>query len=224
MSGNSKIKHVEAPPAADAPIWTADFDWPFGNPPPTRDYLASQGLDPDAMHLLGLNEAPLAPPASVQEAVAAAAQYLNRYPDNVHSGLVHAVAKRCLTAPDLQVWGSGAGELIYRAVAIAARQGLHIVSPSPTFWGYERVYALCNADVTRTRLHSDGRLDVDSLLGAITERTGIVTFATPGNPSGVRPERRGNRTCRPPDASRRSADGGRSLPRVLRLRWRPGRA
>lgn len=185
MPDSTDKTNPESSDPGGKPVWTEPFDWPFGTPPPTRDYLSSQGLDPDHMHLLGLNEAPLPPGATVQEAVARAAHVLNRYPDNVLTPLVEAVAKRTGTAAGLQIWGSGAGELIHRAVAIAARERLHIVSPSPTFWGYERIYALFDADVTRTPLQPDGRMDVAAFLAAITPRTGLVTFVTPGNPSGT---------------------------------------
>lgn len=164
--------------------WNRDFDWPFG-PPPTRDYLLGQGLDADAMHLLGLNESPLPPGQAVQEGVARGAALLNRYPDNVDSELVAAVARRTSVGAERQVWGSGAGELINRAVGIAARERLTIVSPSPTFWGYERCFLLFGSEVTRIGHDSDGRLDVEALLGAVDRRTGIVTFATPGNPNGL---------------------------------------
>jgi len=166
-------------------LWTSDFDWPFGKPPPTRDYLFSQGKNPDAMHLLGLNEAPVAPSDRVAEVLQKAAAYLNRYPDNIHTRLTEAVERIDGVPVDRQVWGSGAGELINRAVAVATHAGLNIVSMSPTFWGYERVYALHTAQVHRTDLHTDGSMDVDALLAAIDASTGIVTFATPGNPSGV---------------------------------------
>ncbi|MCC2099134.1 MAG: histidinol-phosphate aminotransferase family protein [Hyphomicrobiales bacterium] len=166
-------------------LWTADFDWPFGKPPPTRDHLASQGKNPDAMHLLGLNEAPLAPSGRVAGVLSQAAEYLNRYPDNIHEQLTKAVEKIDGVPVERQIWGSGAGELINRAVAVATNAGLNIVSMSPTFWGYERVYALHDANVHRTGLHKDGSMDVDALLAAIDGSTGIVTFATPGNPSGV---------------------------------------
>jgi len=84
-----------------------------------------------------------------------------------------------------QIWGSGAGDLINRAVSIATQHQLSIVSPSPTFWGYERTYRLQQAEVTRTEVDSNGRINVDALLAAIDSTIGIITFATPSNPSGV---------------------------------------
>lgn len=166
-------------------FWTDDFDWPFGKPPPTRDYLFSQGQDADALHLLGLNEAPFAPSDRVASALQRAAHYLNRYPDNVHEELTKAVEARHHIPAERQVWGSGAGELIYRAVALATQAGFNIVSHAPTFWGYERVFLLQKARVHRTGLKPDGTLDVEAFLSAIDRDTGIVTFATPGNPSGI---------------------------------------
>ena len=165
-------------------FWRDDFHWPFGTPP-TCDHLAANGLAPDELHLLALNESPLAPLAGVADALAQSAASLNRYPDNYFWPLVAAVEERTGIGADRQLWGNGAGELINRAVGTATRAGLSIVSPSPTFWGYERVYAIQCAKVTRTPLTRTGAVDIDALIKAIAPDTGIVTFATPGNPGGA---------------------------------------
>lgn len=164
-------------------FWTDDFAWPFGTPP-THEHLGALGQNVAALHILALNESPLAPPASVAAALGVSAGTLNLYPDNVERRLVAAVAERTGIAQDRQIWGNGAGELINRAVGAASREGLRIISPSPTFWGYERVYSIQGADVRRTPLTARGEIDVEALLAAIDEKTGIVTFATPGNPGG----------------------------------------
>ena len=165
-------------------MWNTDFEWPFKTPP-TRDFLRGQGIDVDDWHLLALNESPMGPSDGVTDRIAEVIPHLARYPDNVLGELVESVAAKTGTPEDQQVWGAGAGDLINRAVGIATQHQLNIVSPSPTFWGYERTYRLQQAEVTRTKLDNEGRIDVDALLGAINEQTGIVTFATPGNPSGV---------------------------------------
>lgn len=165
-------------------MWNTDFDWPFKTPP-TRDFLRSQGAAVDDWHLLALNECPLPPPESTQQYLADILPQLNRYPDNIRQELVQAVADKTGTGAELQIWGNGASDLINRAISIATQHQLEIVSPSPTFWGYERAYRLQQATVTRTTLDAQGDIDVDALLGAITPQTGIVTFATPGNPSGI---------------------------------------
>ena len=165
-------------------MWNTDFDWPFKTPP-TRDFLRSQGMDVDDWHLLALNESPFSPSDKTAETIAKVIPYLNRYPDNLEQSLVQAVEQKTQVPVERQVWGNGAGDLINRAVAIASQHQLNIVSPSPTFWGYERTYRLQQAEVTRTPLDVNGSIDVDALLAAINAQTGIVTFATPGNPSGV---------------------------------------
>jgi histidinol-phosphate aminotransferase len=165
-------------------FWTGDFVWPFGVPP-THDQLAHAGCDIAEMHHLALNESPLPPGPAVASALLESSQRLNRYPDNYNWALAQAVAERTGIPADRQIWGNGAGELINRAVGVAARAGLRIISPSPTFWGYERVYALQGADVTRTPLTRTGAVDVDALLAAVDAATGIVTFATPANPGGA---------------------------------------
>ena len=165
-------------------MWNTDIDWPFKTPP-TRDFLISQGLDIDQWHLLGLNESPMGPSPEVSDYMSAAMRYLNRYPDNVLPTLVKDIAQKTGILEECQIWGNGAGDLINRAVAIASQHNLNIVSPSPTFWGYERTYKLQQAQVTRTQLDANGAINIDKLLCAVNRNTGIVTFATPGNPSGV---------------------------------------
>lgn len=165
-------------------MWNTDFEWPFKTPP-TREFLRSQGLDVDNWHLLALNESPFAPSDKTAEYIAKVIPYLNRYPDNLEHELVAEVEQHTGIAAEQQIWGNGAGDLINRAVSIATQHQLNIVSPSPTFWGYERTYRLQQAEVTRTPLDQGGGIDVDALLAAINPQTGIVTFATPGNPSGV---------------------------------------
>ncbi|MGB1257331.1 MAG: pyridoxal phosphate-dependent aminotransferase [Thiolinea sp.] len=165
-------------------MWNTDFDWPFKTPP-TRDFLSHQGADIDNWHLLALNECPLPPVDATAQYIADILPYLNRYPDNIQQDLVQAITQKTGVSADLQIWGNGASDLINRAISIATQNQLEVVSPSPTFWGYERAYRLQQAAVKRTPLDTQGAIDVDALLAAITPQTGIVTFATPGNPSGV---------------------------------------
>ncbi len=165
-------------------MWNTDFDWPFKTPP-TRDFLRSQGLDVDNWHLLALNESPFTPSDKTADYIAKVIPYLNRYPDNLEQELVAEIAQHTGIPAEQQIWGNGAGDIINRAVSIASQHQLNIISPSPTFWGYERTYRLQQAEVTRTPLDKNGNIVVDELLAAINPQTGIVTFATPGNPSGV---------------------------------------
>lgn len=165
-------------------FWQETFDWPFKRPP-TRDFMREQQGSVEGWHLLALNESPWALKDDTAEYLAEVLPDLNRYPDNLLSELSAAVAKETGVPSERQVWGAGASDLINRAIALATQHQLNVVSPAPTFWGYERTYRLHDAQVTRTPLDRGGRIDVNALLSAVDTETGIVTFATPGNPSGV---------------------------------------
>uniref|UniRef100_A0A2A4YZ88 Aminotransferase n=1 Tax=OCS116 cluster bacterium TaxID=2030921 RepID=A0A2A4YZ88_9PROT len=153
--------------------------------PPTIEYTRRYNEDADQMIYLGLNENVKEPNLLIQEAVLTATKTINRYPDNHFTKLSYAVAEETGIHPTQQIWGAGASDLINRVVSINARAGLKIISPAPTFWGYERSYEIINADVERVGLRSDGHTDVDAMLEKISDDTGVITFSTPANPSGI---------------------------------------
>jgi histidinol-phosphate aminotransferase len=165
-------------------LWTLPADWPF-RAPPTYGRLTALGLNPGELALLGLNESPEPPGPAVAKAAERAVALLNRYPDNIDAVMSEAVSRRLGVPSDRLVWGAGAGDLIFRSIWIAAKGGASIVAPNPTFWGYERVYRLTGAKARRVPLRPDGGTDIAGIIDAISSDTGIVSFATPGNPSGA---------------------------------------
>ncbi|NRA88869.1 MAG: aminotransferase class I/II-fold pyridoxal phosphate-dependent enzyme [Rhizobiales bacterium] len=153
--------------------------------PPTIEYTSRYHDKADEFTYLGLNENPNGPTNEMKQDLLAAAEQINRYPDNHFTELSHAVEKNTGVSPHEQIWGAGASDLIQRVVTTNFREGLNIISPAPTFWGYERVYNIINADVTRVILKPDGHTDVDAMIDAIAPNTGVMTFSTPANPSGL---------------------------------------
>ncbi len=153
--------------------------------PPTIEYTARYHDKADEFTYLALNENPNGPSEAIKHDISRAVETINRYPDNHHTQLSHSVAKQTKVNPHEQVWGAGASDLIQRVVTSNHREGLNIISPAPTFWGYERVYNIINADVSRIMLRDDGHTDVDAMLAAIKPNTGVMTFSTPANPSGL---------------------------------------
>lgn len=168
----------------DADVWVTDTV-DLKKSPPTVEYTSRYYQHADEFTYLGLNENPNGPTNEMKHDIMAAAEQINRYPDNHYSGLSHAVAAKTNVSPHEQIWGAGASDLIQRVVTTNFRAGLNIISPAPTFWGYERVYSIIKADVTRVQLLKDGHTDVDAMLAAIAPNTGVMTFTTPANPSGL---------------------------------------
>ncbi|MFO1350214.1 MAG: aminotransferase class I/II-fold pyridoxal phosphate-dependent enzyme [Gammaproteobacteria bacterium] len=155
--------------------------------PPTAAKLRQDGLNPDAIHQLALNECPYPPAPSVHAAVAAAVAQSNRYPDFNCPELSERIARDTGIPPERIAWGTGSEEILKLIIEIVSAGDSTIVAARPTFVGYPMMYASANARVTHVPLRADGGLDIDAMLGAIDERTGMLIAVVPNNPSGVMP-------------------------------------
>ena len=141
--------------------------------------------DPAAPRRLHLNESPLAPSPHVIDAIAEAAQSLNRYPGEAQSGLFEAIAAYAGVAPERIVVTAGSSELLHMLPFIArTRPGDEIVLPEPTFPVFAKVAAMHGLTVRNVPVDARGAADVDGILAAISQRTAIVAVATPNNPTG----------------------------------------
>ncbi|MDP6173658.1 MAG: histidinol-phosphate transaminase, partial [Rhodospirillales bacterium] len=152
--------------------------------PPTWGSLIHRGFDPENLTHVGLNESPYPPSPRVIEAISAAAARSNRYPDHASRLLKESVARRTGIEESRQVWGAGASDMILRSLRIAAHEDHKVIAPTPSFWGYERQYMACRTAIRRIPILADGHMDLDAMLGAVTERTALMIIVTPGNPSG----------------------------------------
>lgn len=184
MSNRSKESKVAPISTSSNRFWMSDISQ-VKKSPPTVEYIGRYNEDADQITYLGLNENVRQPSKLVQESILAASKTINRYPDNHFTELSRVMSDKTGIHPTQQVWGAGASDLINRVININARAGLNIISPAPTFWGYERSYEIINADVERVRLLSNGHTDVCGMIAMITDNTGVVTFSTPANPSGI---------------------------------------
>jgi histidinol-phosphate aminotransferase len=153
--------------------------------PLTADRLAANAKQLGALDLLNLNEACQAPQQTVSEQVNRSLDGLNRYPDIKREELSQAVAQQTGVSPQCQVWGAGASDLLYRAFNATAIAGKNAVAPTPTFWGYERIYRLTQVEIRRVEIRKDCRTHVQDILDAMDENTSLVSLVTPANPTGL---------------------------------------
>ncbi len=158
---------IRALPAYRAPATFADFPDPANRP-----------------RLIHLNESPYPPSPRVTEAVTAAAQDLNRYPDIMGRKLSSALAASLGVPAERIVLGCGSDELIHFATVIALGPGDEAVVPAPAFPRYALSTKLAGATVKRVKLDVDGACDPDAILRAIGPRTRLVFCCTPNPPSG----------------------------------------
>jgi histidinol-phosphate aminotransferase len=139
---------------------------------------------------LASNEGPHGPFTQALEAMARAAEGLNRYPDGGAYRLRQALSERHGVRFDEIAIGAGADGLIDGVSQATLDPGDEVVCGWPSFASYV-IYALkLGATPVRVPLR-EHRYDLDALLGAITARTKLVYICHPNNPTGTmnsRPE------------------------------------
>lgn len=110
---------------------------------------------------------------------------LNRYPDPQPRGLVETLAELYGSTSERVLVTRGSDEAIDLLTRAFCRAGQDAVLLSPPTFG---MYAVCariqGATVIESPLPSDGALDADTLLAAVTDDTKLVYVCSPNNPTG----------------------------------------
>ncbi|WP_372403554.1 histidinol-phosphate transaminase [Sanguibacter suaedae] len=147
---------------------------------------------------LSSNENPYPPLASVQAAIIDAASDVNRYPDMFATELTEAIATE-LTAtlsdaardgdgdigPDQVVVGNGSVAVLGHVVEAVVDAGDEVVFPWRSFEAYPIVVSVAGGTSVQVPLAEHGRIDLDAMAAAVTERTRVVMVCTPNNPTGA---------------------------------------
>lgn len=133
---------------------------------------------------LSSNENPFPPLSGVLEAVAAAADRLNRYPPASAADLETALAARFGVPASRVVAGAGSVGVLQQLVAATAGQGDEVVFAWRSFEAYPIVVRVGGATPVPVPLTPDGRHDLVAMAAAVTERTRMVLLCTPNNPTG----------------------------------------
>jgi histidinol-phosphate aminotransferase len=133
---------------------------------------------------LHLNEAPFPPAPGVIEAMCRAAADVNRYPDHDGLALVGELARRAQVLPGRIVIGAGSNELLYASAEITLDPGDEAIAPDPGFPTYAKTITMRGATYRGVPVRSDGVVDIDAILQAVTPRTRLVFVASPHNPTG----------------------------------------
>lgn len=129
------------------------------------------------------NISPLGLPENVKAAVIAALEGICLYPDPLCRALRDAISQREQLSPSWCLCGSGAADLIYRAVL--EKKPKHAVLTAPTFLEYEAALTLADCTVTHYTLKEEnGFLLQRDFLDAITAETDAVFLCEPNNPTG----------------------------------------
>ena len=131
-----------------------------------------------------VNVSPLGIPDGVRRAIERSASEADRYPDPLCRTLRQGIAKKEGIAAEHILCGSGAAELIFRAVL--ARRPRRALLLAPTFAEYEAALQTANCQITYNCLREENGFVLDSgILEAIQPGTDMVFLCQPNNPTGL---------------------------------------
>jgi histidinol-phosphate aminotransferase len=148
---------------------------------PVADAKAAYGAD-DAIKLAS-NESPFPPHPDVVEAIARAAQDLNRYPDQHARLLRRRIAERFDADPAQVAVGNGSCEILLAAAEALCEPGAEILYAWPAFSIYPHLAALSGAREIRVPLAEGYVHDLDAMLPEITAATQLLLICNPNNPT-----------------------------------------
>ncbi|WP_037315208.1 histidinol-phosphate transaminase [Amycolatopsis orientalis] len=134
---------------------------------------------------LASNEVPGGPLPSVAQAIAEAAQGINRYPDITASGLVERLARELGEPVERIAIGCGSVSLCQQMIQALCGPGDEVVFPWRSFEAYPIVTQVANAVDVKVPLTGGHGLDLDAMLAAITPKTRLVFVCNPNNPTGT---------------------------------------
>jgi histidinol-phosphate aminotransferase len=145
----------------------------------------SKVADPSIVPVkLSSNENPLGCSPAALAVYQDAAARLNRYPDGTNTVLRAAIAKRYRLEPERLVFGCGSDEIFAILNQVYLEPGDNIIMGQYGFSAYAIGARACQAQV---RFADEPKLTthVDNMLALVDERTRLVFFANPSNPTGT---------------------------------------
>ncbi|MFI4973462.1 MAG: histidinol-phosphate transaminase [Caulobacterales bacterium] len=133
---------------------------------------------------LSANENILGCSPKAREAFAGAADKLNLYPDGRGNLLRAALTEHYRIEPERLVLGCGTDEIFHLINQVFLEPGDNMVQGEFGFGAYAIGARACQAEV-RFAAERNYRIDVDTLLAEVDERTRLVFIANPANPTGT---------------------------------------
>jgi histidinol-phosphate aminotransferase len=157
---------------------------PSYEPGVSLDDAVARAETADAIKLAS-NESPFPPHPAVIDAIAAAAQDANRYPDPEARALRREIANRQDTDPARIAVSNGSCEILLAAALALCEPGDEIVYAWPSFSIYPYLPPLSGAREIRVPLTGDYHHDIDAMLEEVTAATQLLIVCNPNNPTGT---------------------------------------
>lgn len=160
---------------------------PYEPGKPAEELQRERGLD--SVVKLASNEGPWGPVPAAAEAIVAATNGLNRYPDGGCVLLRERLAEQHGVTPSEVAVGHGADAIINNLSLAMLEPGDEIVCGWPSFPSYVLDAQKMGARPVMVPLDGDHRHDLDALAAAVTPSTRIVYVCNPNNPTGTMVDR-----------------------------------
>jgi len=151
---------------------------------PIEETASKLGVHPDSIIKLASNENPLGPSRKAIEAMHAALENAQLYPDGGSFYLREALATRLGFAPENIILGNGSNEVIEFLGHAFLHRGDDVITSEYAFIAYKLIATLFGACTIETP-SPDYQQDLEAMLDAITPKTRVIFIANPNNPTGA---------------------------------------
>ena len=155
---------------------------PYDPVDPPEVLAKRMGLPEESIVKLNANENPYGTSPRVAEAIAKAPVHV--YPDPLQRSVRVALSAHTSFDESRIVAGAGSGELIDLLVRLFIAPGDTLLDCDPTFGMYGFYARLAGANIRLVPRDDSFELDVPAVKDAIDDRTKIIFFTSPNNPTG----------------------------------------
>jgi histidinol-phosphate aminotransferase len=151
-----------------------------------KEIMEAYGVKEEDIIKLGSNENPWGASPKAKQAIIDSIDEINRYPESNHEYLKEKIAEYAgVDQNQVIVGGDGADELFDVLAKALIDPGDEFIVHPPTYTYYEYVFKQHNAKAVYAKwIVDENRLDVDSVLENITDKTKAIFLCTPNNPTG----------------------------------------
>jgi histidinol-phosphate aminotransferase len=149
-----------------------------------EDVARAYGISLDQVIKLGSNENALGPSPRAVEAIKRHLSEISVYPSPGYGDLKDALARYAGCSDERIIVGNGSDDLLNTLLRYLLVPGDQAVIPVPTYSYYEVIVEAGHGTCVYVDRAADFSIDVDAIIGALTERTKIVFLCAPNNPTG----------------------------------------
>lgn len=139
---------------------------------------------PNALKLSS-NEVPFPPAEDIIAAVADAARTTNRYQHPGSLELTNALCNYLGVPADNIFVSAGSTPILQATILASCHTGDEVIVPWRSFEAYPLYVRMAGAEPILIPLTEDYRVDLEAVLGALTEKTKLIILCNPNNPTGT---------------------------------------